>query len=155
MALTLKQIIARIETLSLSHNRINDFYYGDVWEFDVNGDGVYPSCFLEQLTGSINRAERLHTFIFRVYFLDKINVAENTETNKIDVLSEMSGLADDFVAMLNYSGYQNDWIIGDITNETMVTEALGDMVGGVFIEVQISVEYAADRCSIDSTTTFE
>lgn len=154
MALTLNQIVNRIKSLALSHQQINDFRDGDLHEFDVNGDLNYPACLIEQLTGNINRAIREQVYNFRIYFLDKVGVSENTEGNEREVISDMSSVAADFVAMVNYPGYQDDWIIGDSVLETPVSEGLGDMVAGVFIEVSISVEFPVDRCKAPSDTVF-
>lgn len=154
MAFTLNQILSRLKSLALSHQQINDFRDGDLHEFDVNGDLNYAICLVEQLSGSINRATREQVYNFRIYFLDRVGVSEDTEGNEREVISDMSSIAADFVAMLNYPGYQYDWVIGDSVTETPVTEGLGDMVAGVYIEISIAVEFLVDRCKAPTTTEF-
>jgi hypothetical protein len=156
MALSLNQIVDRLRTLSLSHKQINNFYFGDPHEFTFNGDVDYPGCFIELLPGSDSRATKLKTFNLRAYFLDRVHVSEDTEGNETEVLSDMSSVADDFLAMLRYSVYEDDWEINDTSTFTPHTEFLEDMVAGISIEVGISVEFLSDRCQVPATdVTFE
>lgn len=156
MALSLNQIVDRLRTLSLSHKQINNFYFGDPHEFTFNGDIDYAGCFIELLPGSDSRATKLKTFNLRAYFLDRVHVSEDTEGNETEVLSDMSSVADDFLAMLRYSEYEDDWEISDSSTFTPHTEFLEDMVAGVSIEVGISVEFLSDRCQVPATdVTFE
>jgi hypothetical protein len=156
MPLTLNQILKRIETLALSHDQINSFYFGGKEEFDVNGDIDYPACFCEEMPGSIDRAAHLQIFNFRIYLLDRVLVSENTEGNETEVLSDMASVAADIMAMLMSYEYQDEWVISDVANRTSVTEELGDMVAGSIIEVGVGVEFIADRCSVPaSDVTFE
>ncbi len=148
MALTLNQIVNRIRTLSLSHKQVRSFYFGEIPEFDANGDISYPGVFCEQQPGSVNRVDKLKRFNFRLYFLDLVNVSEGTEGNETEVLSDMTSVADDFLSMLMAFDYQEDWIIADSSSITPVTESLGDMVAGVVLDVGISVEFLADRCQV-------
>lgn len=148
MALTLNQTIARIRTLALSHLQINSFYFGALPEFDTNGEINYAACFLEQRPGSIDRSERKQSFNFRIYFLDLVPESTNSEENETDVLSDMHSVAADFMAMLNYSEYQDDWWIEDGSSLVPVDETLNDLVAGVYMEFTVNTEYAADRCQI-------
>lgn len=149
-ALSLNQIANRIRSLSLSHHQINSFYFGDVPEFDANGDIVYPGCFLEILPGSIDRAAKQKRFNFRIYFLDLVKVADETEENETEVLSDMDQVAGDILALLNKPEYEFDWTIVENTPISTVTESLGDMVAGVFMEIGIIVDYLADSCQVPS-----
>ena len=157
MALTLNKIKNRIETLALAHKQINSFYFGAPSEFDIQdgvGDVAYPACFCEKLDGVTNRDEQLHTYNFRLYFYDLVNVAEGTNENRTDVLSDMDSVALDLLSMMMSAVYQDDWIISATSNEVSKYEQLGDMVGGSVREVGISVEFAADSCQVpqDSVT---
>jgi len=155
-ALTLNQILDRLRTLSLSHQQINSFYFGSAPEFDANGDINYPACFIEQLTGSIDRSQHLQTYGFRIYMLDRVLVAEDTEGNEQEVLSDRHSVASDFMAMLTYYDDMGDWQVGTLAGATPVTEQLNDMVAGVYLDVTISVDYIADRCQVPAEdVTFE
>ena len=156
MALTLNQIIARIRTLALSHYQINDFYFGQVPNFEQDNDINYPACFLEQLPGSIDRIEKLQTFNFRVYLLDRVFQSEDAKGNEQEVLSDMSSVAADLVAMLMAYEYEEDWMIEETNTVTPITEYLNDMVAGVYVDIGVKVDYLADRCQVPaSDVTFE
>jgi len=151
---SLNQIVDRLRSLSLSHKQINSFYFGDPHEFTFNGEIEYGACFLELLPGSNSRATKFKTFSLRAYFLDRVGVSEDTEGNETEVLSDMSSVADDFLAMLRY--YEDDWEVNDDSTFTPHTEFLEDMVAGVSIEVRINVEFLSDRCQVPATdVTFE
>lgn len=154
--LTLNQIKARLETLALSHRQLNSFYFGSPEEFDANGEIVYAACFATLLPGSIDRTEHAQRFTFRVYFVDLVPEATKTETNETEALSDMYSVAADFMAMLNYTEYQDDWWVEPVTPQTPIEEGMSDMVAGCFIDVQINTEYLADRCQVPADdVTFE
>lgn len=156
MALTLNQVVRRIKTLALSHQQINTFYSGDNFEADAGADIVYPICVCEKVPGSIDRAQKLTTYNFRLYFLDRVLIAEDSEGNEDEVLSDMASVANDMMAMLMYSGYEDDWIIGDLAVHQSVTEVLNDMVSGSVLDVSVSVDFIADRCQVPADdVTFE
>lgn len=151
MPLSLNQIVSRLRSLALSHLQIKSCYFGDVPEFDANGDLDYAACFIEMLPGSIDRTVHQSRFNFRVYFLDRVGVSQDTEGNETEVLSDMAQVAGDFLAMIMSFNYQDDWVIVDQVQVTPMTESLNDMVAGVFIEIGVLVDYLADRCVIPAT----
>lgn len=153
MPLTLNQIVKRIESLALAHHQINHFYFGDVPEFDANGDIVYPGVFLEMLPGTVDRAAHQKRFNFRIFFLDLVKVSDDTEANETEVLSDMDGVATDMLAMLMSSQYQEDWLIIESAAISPLTESLGDMVAGVSAEVGIIVDFLADSCVVPTDET--
>jgi hypothetical protein len=148
MPLTFNQIVARIRSLSLSHDQVNDFYFGDPHEFLANGDITYPCVFLESFPGVIDRANKIQRFTFRLYAYDLVHVATDTEENETEVLSDMSSVADDLLSMFFSPTYQDDWIIGDTALKGFGTEKLDDMVAGAELEITIGVEYFADSCQV-------
>lgn len=149
--MTLNQVIERIKTLSLSHKQIGSFYFGDVPEFDANGDIVYPGCFLQQLPGSISRSGKKQFFNFRVHLYDRVLVSEDTEGNEQEVLSDIHSVAADLLSLLMSPAYEYDWTIEEITPVTPQTETLNDMVAGVFIDISVGVDFLADSCQVPST----
>ncbi len=154
--MTLNQIKKRIEVLSLSHDQINSFYFGNKVEFDVNGDINYPVCFCEERPGSIDRDNHLQWYNFRIYLFDRVFVSENTEGNETEVLSDMASVAADLIAMFMSYEYQDEWVVSGVNNRESLTEELGDMVAGSVIDFGIGVEFIADRCQIPaSDVTFE
>lgn len=149
--MTLNQVIQRIRTLALSHRQVNNFYFGDVPEFDANGDIEYPAVFLEQLAGSVNRNERQQSFNFRIHIYDRVLVSEDTEANETDVLSDTHSIGADLLSLFMSPAYEYDWMVEPIIPVTAVTETLNDMVAGVYMDVAFKVDFLADSCQVPST----
>ncbi len=146
--MTLNQIIKRIETLALSHHQINSFFFGAGEDFDINGEIGYPACFLERRGGVIDRIEHQQFFNFRLYLLDLVPESTDTKGNEQEVLSDMSSVAADLVAMLMATEFQDDWVIGDLSPFTLEVEVLNDLDAGVYLDISIGVEFLADRCQV-------
>lgn len=149
--MTLNQILARFETLGLAHKQINTVYFGQPSDFDIQGgegNVVYPALFIEKLPGVTSRATHQHRYNFRLYFYDLVKVAEGTNDNRSDVLSDMDSVALDFLAMLMSATYQADWMIVDDVSEESREEQLGDMVAGSVREVGILNDFLADNCQV-------
>jgi hypothetical protein len=151
--MTLNQIVSRMKSLALSHKQLRTAYFGDPWEFDST-EIVYGACFIQQIPGTITREDHLQKFGFRVFFLDRVGVSEDTEGNETEVLSDMSSVAADYLAMLNY--YEDDFLTDAVSPFQSVTEVLNDMVSGVYVDITIGVDYLADRCQVPADdVTFE
>jgi hypothetical protein len=156
MVLTLNQIIKRLKDLQESHRQLNTFFFGDPHEFDANGENIYPALFVQSQPGTVDRINRLTTFNFKLFFYDLVGVSTNTEGNELEVQSDMASVAQDFLAMLMYSGYRYDWVIKDSSSFELKTEQLNDMVAGVVVDISISVDFLADVCQAPADTiTFE
>lgn len=154
--MTLNQVHDRLRSLALSHHQVNDFYFGDPWEFEANSDINYPCVFVQLTPGSFNRDQRQLRYNCKLYFLDQVSVAEDAEGNETEVLSDMYQVAGDFLAMLNYTGYQDDWDIEAAVAAEPRTEQLNDLVAGVSIDIGINTLYQADRCQVPAEdVTFE
>lgn len=151
MALSLNQILARFRTLGLAHKQINTVYFGQPSDFDIQGGSgnvTYPALFIEKLPGVTSRATHQHRYNFRLYFYDLVKVAEGTNDNRDEVLSDMDSVALDFLAMLMSATYQDDWVIVDDVAEESREEQLGDMVAGSVREVGIFIDFLADNCQV-------
>lgn len=147
MALTLNQVIHRIQTLALAHKQINHFRQGEIPEADVNGEITYPACFCELLPGSIDRTAHTQRFGFRLFLVDLVAVSTDTEGNEQEVLSDMHSVAADMVSMLMNTDY-DDWDVLETSTTVPLTEQLNDLVAGVQLDINIDVEYLADRCQV-------
>jgi hypothetical protein len=86
--LTLNQIIAELRSLGLAHHQINSFYFGDLWETDVQPDVVFPLMGATLLPGNIS--EKTEQTKILLYFCDLVNKDESNETH---VLSDMKQVA--------------------------------------------------------------
>lgn len=156
MALTLNQVIKRLETLALSHKQINHFFIGDIDEFLDDSDVQYPALFCEIKPSRNSRTERLTTFNFSFYFLDLVGLSSDSLRNEWDVKSDMTSIALDYLAMLMYSGYQSDWDISTDSSMEFADYQLQDLASGVRIDVGVSVRFDANRCQVPADNiTFE
>jgi hypothetical protein len=158
MSLTLNQIVKRLETLALSHDQINSFGHGfNVVDFIKDADKDYASIYaLFSPTFNINRSEHLTKIPITFYFMDMVNVSEDTKGNETEVYSDMLSVAQDFKAMLESSTYQDDWEITEDNSAQFLFEEFDDILAGVAVEITISVQYASDRCQVPATdVTFE
>lgn len=151
--MTLNQVIQQLKAIALSHPQIKTFVETDTDEFDVQ----YPVLFAQQLPGSIDTSARQTNHVFKLNFLDRVNVAEQTRANRLDVQSDMIAVAEDLKAMLESPAFYDDWDIATSNTMSMVDDFDApfnneDVLAGVSIELTISTRYLSDRCSIPGQT---
>jgi hypothetical protein len=151
MTLTLNQVINRLQVLALSHKQINHFFIGGIDEFLDNGDVQYPAVFCEIKQGQISRANRQATYNFTFYFLDLLNISTGALANEWEVKSDMSSVAQDYLAMVSFYEYQDSWDISTSNNVDFHSFKLHDLCAGVSVSVGVSVRFANDRCQVPAT----
>lgn len=153
--MTLNQILIRLERLALSHKQLHHFYFGDVVQWLANGDVKYPACFVDVTTGSIDRAERLTSYNFNIMFCDLADVAESAKENEIEVLSDLTSIAEDFKAMLGSTDFE-DGEIADLSQLTFFKEKFEDVVLAVGMTATIQARFENNRCQVPAEgVTFE
>jgi hypothetical protein len=145
--MTLNQVLERIRINCLAHKQINRFFFGKEWELLNDKKSEYACVLCEDQGGSIDRSRNARILNFRLYFLDLVNVSEDTEGNEQEVLSDMLSVAEDIIALLNRYEYE-DWMIQETSSLQLITEVYDDMNAGVYIDVSISVDYLTDRCQV-------
>jgi len=119
----------------------------------ANGEAKYVACFVERTGTTISRDDKQTFHKFSIWFCDLVSVGRE---NKNDVESDLFSIAQDYLAMLNYTGYQDDWNISTVYNAEYYEEKFEDLVGAVKIDVLISVDFLSDRCSVPANdVTFE
>lgn len=138
--MTLNQIIAQITSYGTSHPQINTVYFGDFADKLDDTDMVYPAMFFD-VDGGQFLAKQL-SFTFSIYLLDRHLV----ETDALEVLSDMSLVAEDIVARLRTPS--NEWITADNINVTFFREAEPDYLAGVRLDVGITLPSINNRCQI-------
>lgn len=145
--LTLKQVVARIGALATSHQQINHFFIGNFDEFLDGPDVTYPACFAElDRTGVVSLTDRLCKYSFTFHFFDLMDIANNALQNEFEIKSDMLSVAMDFLAMLNYFGFQHSWVISEEYDLTIRDYQLQDLTAGVSINVEIGVRFDANKC---------
>lgn len=146
--MTLNQVLKKLEQLALSHQQINYFFFGDIVEWLANGDLRYPSCFVEIVKCEINKDDKQTKYNFNIWFLDLINVSTEALNNEQDCMSDLTSIAEDYLAMLNYSGYQDLWTINTSYDLEYFSEKFEDLTVAVRTSVSIGVDYLSDRCAV-------
>ena len=146
--MTLNQVLKKLEQLALSHQQINHFFFGDVVEWLANGDLRYPCCFVEINKCEINKDDKQTKYNFNIWFLDLINVSTDSLDNEQDSMSDLTSIAEDYLAMLNYSGYQDVWTINTSYDLEYFSEKFEDLTVAVRTNVSIGVDYLSDRCAV-------
>lgn len=155
--MTLNQTLKRLKTLAESHKQINTFFIGSFDEFMDSPDVTYPACFCElDKDANVGIDSMLNVLKFNIYFFDLMDTAKNSQANEYEVKSDMLEVAKDFYSMLKYTGYQNDWVIGDNCPITIRDYQLNDLCAGVSLSVEIGLLFDANRCQVPATdVTFE
>jgi hypothetical protein len=154
--MTLNQTVARLRDLAVNHKQINSFRYDNLIEFLNGSDLIYPVCLIEKQEPTIiSKADNQTKYKFRIWFGDLINLSKDARTNSNEVESDMMEIAQDYVAMLNYSGFYDDWTITDTTNAVYSEEEFKDLIGTVYIDVEIATNFLSDRCHVPTRLTFE
>jgi hypothetical protein len=142
--------------MAASHRQIKSFYYGNVWEWLQQNTGKveYPALFVEHNTSNISTSGRTVTHQLRLYFLDLVNVANETETNENDVLSDMLSVAQDIVFMAKDPAYESPasdddaWFTSGDVSAVLYTDKTNDSLAGVSIDLPISTLMIPDRCAV-------
>jgi len=156
MTLTLNQIIQRLETLALSHKQIKSFFVGDVADLLSYKDVEYPLCYVNVDAGQVSTSEKKTTFNFKVYFLDLLNVSDKALQNEWELKSDLTSIAQDYIAMVNYSGYSKDWQTDVNYNLQIKTYDMNDVCVGVQVDIAVKTLFANNRCQVPATgITFE
>jgi hypothetical protein len=145
--LTLKQVIKRLEVLATAHKQINHFLFGDPIEYLTNGEVKYPACFVTLNNGSIDREEMLTGWSFDILFCDLANTATKSQESELDVLNDLSLIAEDFKALLGWHEYR-DWYIASASPIEYLKEEFEDVVLAVKMQVKIERVFDSDRCQV-------
>jgi hypothetical protein len=75
-----------------------------------------------------------------------MDIANNALQNEFEIKSDMLSVAMDFLAMLNYFGFQHSWEIAEDYDLTIRDYQLQDLTAGVSINVEIGVRFDANKC---------
>jgi hypothetical protein len=146
--MTLNNVVNKLEELALSHQQINYVFFGEIVEWLANGDIRYPSCFIEINKSEISKEDKQTKYNFDIWFLDLVDIDVLANGNQLDVMSDLTSVAQDYLAMLNFSGYQDFWTITTNYELEYFREKFEDMTIAVRVNVTIGIDYLSDRCAI-------
>ncbi|CAB5217984.1 hypothetical protein UFOVP208_35 [uncultured Caudovirales phage] len=149
--MTLVQVVQRLEALALSHKQINHVFYGEVVEWLSNGEIRYPACCFDINNSVMSKEDRQIKFTFEVWFLDLVDIDILANGNQLDVMSDLTQIAGDFMAMLNFYDYQDDFTIVPSYNLEFYREKFEDLTIAVKTTVTIGIDYLSDRCAVPAS----
>jgi len=146
--LSLNQFTALLKSLSDAHEQLKTFGEGDVWEIGASTPIQYPLMWV--VPQPSNTAQKLLNMKFSLLFAD---IVFHDKSNEQDVLSDTQQIALDILAQLNAPEFADDFILDPIAQLTPFTEKFDDEVAGWKVDINIKVNYLADRCAVPSTLT--
>ena len=138
--MTLNQIISQIKSYGTSHPQINYVLFGEFSDKLDDEDVTYPAMFID--LASANFSAKQLSYTFNIYLLDR----HLQETDALEVLSDMSLIAEDIVAKLRTPS--NTWITEDNIPMTFFREADPDFLAGIRIDASLILPSLNNRCQI-------
>lgn len=148
MPLTLNTVQSRIAAICMNHKMVNSFFYGLKTDVFAAKTTKYPAVFLDDNGGTISPKGHAITLVWRLWFLDLVNVANFSNQNDVDVISDMLGVATDIVTELNRDS--NGWVMSDATIQ-QVAEQDNDLPWGVIVDFNIRFPYTQNNCEVPTT----
>lgn len=139
--MTLNQLVQKITEIGNNHEQIKFVYFGDVWERLSNGEVTYPSMFF-----TLTNAQFLFKQIqynFSIYLMDRML---SEETNETEVLSDMTLVGEDIIALLRNPG--NAWTMSDNALISYYTESDPDYLAGIKIDITLTLPSINNRCQV-------
>jgi hypothetical protein len=138
--MTLNQIVKEIRSYGENHPQINTVYFGEFSDKLDDQDIVYPAMFFD--IDEARFSAKLLTYVFNIYILDRHLV----ETDALEVMSDMSLIAEDIVARLRNP--TNTWVTSDEIPMQYLREAEPDFIAGVKIDATLTLPSLNNRCQI-------
>lgn len=148
--MTLNQVKNRIETIVQAHRQVRS-YDAQLLQQDFNNEqkSQYPAVQLRIENGLISPGRHVSTVDFIITFEDLVHVAQDTNQNDWDVVSDMISIAEDIMTQINNPAY-NDWRISGDNNFRVIAEDGNDLTAGIELRFTASWMYPQNRCLIPS-----
>lgn len=138
--MTLNQITTQIKSYGLNHPQINYVLFGEFADKLDDEDVTYPAMFID--LQSANFSAKQLSYVFNIYLLDR----HLQETDALEVLSDMSLVAEDMVAL--FRAPTTTWVVDDSLPMQFFREADPDFLAGVRIDVTLKLPSLNNRCQI-------
>lgn len=138
--MTLNQIIKQIKSYGVNHPQINYVLFGEFADKLDDEDVTYPAMFID--LQSANFSAKQLSYVFNIYLLDR----HLQETDALEVLSDMSLVAEDMVAL--FRSPTTTWVVDDSLPMQFFREADPDFLAGVRIDVTLTLPSLNNRCQI-------
>ena len=138
--MTLNQIITQIKSYGVNHPQINYVLFGEFADKLDDEDVTYPAMFID--LQSANFSAKQLSYVFNIYLLDR----HLQETDALEVLSDMSLVAEDMVAL--FRAPTTTWVVDNSIPLQFFREADPDFLAGVRIDVTLTLPSLNNRCQI-------
>jgi len=147
---TINKIIAMFKDLSIRHDMINDFGYGNTYDIGASRTMLFPYLWLEPTTTRIlmgqTNAYRVMVYGFNIYLMDKV---EKGDGNYQDTLSDTNFILNTVLTELSQHQYYIDMNVsmdGDISADPVVFST-DDYVNGWMATISLKVPLRYTPCN--------
>ncbi len=142
MNYTLNKIVDILAEYAANDYRVNDFFFGDLWEYAEKKLDRFPVMIATLKESEIS--ERLDRTILQIGFFDRVDKGEAIE---LGVLSDTKEMAKGFYTYINSPSFK-DFIISTPLRLTSFTERFDHELSGHFFDIQISQQFENDVCGL-------
>lgn len=144
MNVTYNQIIADIKDFFNRHLQVNLFVDMQYYDFNANGQNLYPATILvPQLSNISNTQMNLN---FNMFFADLLN---SDRTNTREVYSDMLDVARDFLSYFQDYEDSRDWCIQNDSTIQPFEEKFDDaIVAGWVLNFTVELPFSKSICDI-------
>ncbi len=142
MGYTLNKIVDILAEYAAKDYRVNDFFFGDLWEYAEKKLDRFPVMIVTLKESEIS--ERLDRTILQIGFFDRVDKGEVIE---LGVLSDTKEMAKGFYTYINSPSFK-DFLISSNLRLTSFTERFDHELSGHFFDIQISQQFENDVCGL-------
>lgn len=144
--LTLKQIVTKLRELQQDHKQINDFHFGDPFDFGAERSVMYPLMGVQLTPGRIGlRTDQLG---LTLYFADLV---PEDKFNKLEVLSDQRLIAAGIYAQFRDYLEENDIKLEDDAPLEDIEDVWDEAVFGYRIDFNVTQFFAHNACQEPSS----
>ena len=146
--LTLNNVVTNLNNIADAHSLINNFFYGEIYDFSSSGTVNYPAMLVTSEPNSLSRG--VITMSFNIYIADLVQkgiadrreVSSNTQQTVLDILATL----DRTVAY--------DWNV-NIDNIALndFVDKFQDEVTGWWFKLDLRIPNALNRCAVPLDST--
>lgn len=142
MGYTLNKIVDILAEYAANDLRVNDFFFGDIWEYADKKLDKFPVMLVTLKDSEIT--ERLDVTNFQIGFFDKVDKGEAIE---LGVLSDTKEIAKGCFTYLDGPAFK-DFLITPNLRLTAFTEKFDHEISGHFFDIQIGQQFESDVCAL-------
>lgn len=141
---TLNQIKSVLETIATNHKQINDFGFGDIWEYTLNSE-VHGVMWASISNTSADLQAKEVVLGLTLWFMDLVN---KDERNELEVLSDQLQVATDVLSLLNSPTHHDDFFVSNSVTMEHFTEREDTEVSGWKVDLSLRIPFVKDTCYI-------